>query len=425
MVLLAGVPFAFTPPAAANAVSAYGCTIDPEKPKLNDGKLAAKARIQCGLSWNGRAIRTELQQRRADGSYYTVAKSILVRYVPGVMTGQWYGAGSEWVGGCNRVSGTRKYRSVIMITDAAGNVQETASNPEEFDRDCVDAGVPPRVGLLFASNLIDDCAIATEVLTDPDAAFTDPEVLFEQGNVDPCGENGVAITSMITNQADADWSMAVEGIEPGLPSSQQARSGAIAADVISLPDGNSQALAAMTAKEEEIGDLFAPEELDEEESAEDASAAQGNQCQEGRIGDRMSHVLRKRNRGYGNILLFSTIRIRRISCTEWQIIDVKTVLKRGTRPVRLDDASYPMTKQPDPTPIETWIPRSHDFDCQLMELHEPFGWPDSAKWIIRPNKKFTVGGQIESLEWYLYDPWCVTQGGVHLVGEQKLVAPKR
>lgn len=83
VIVTAGLPIAFTPPAAANAVTAYGCTIDPEKPRDNDNKIAAKARFQCSTVMAGRAIRAELQQRLASGVYATVAKTIIVKDVPG------------------------------------------------------------------------------------------------------------------------------------------------------------------------------------------------------------------------------------------------------------------------------------------------------------------------------------------------------
>ncbi len=181
---------------STNAVSAYGCIIDPSKPAEPGNNLVAKAQIQCPSALAGRAIRTELQQRRADGAWYTVAKTILVRNVSTVLTGQWYGAGSNQVN-CKKVSGTRKFKSIIMITDGQGNVTQTASNPADFNRDCVDAddGIP-MVAVVFGSNSTAVCDMVSEELTDPSAEFTDPEVLFAQGNVEPC-EGGV-VTSRVT-----------------------------------------------------------------------------------------------------------------------------------------------------------------------------------------------------------------------------------
>jgi hypothetical protein len=177
---------------------------------------------------------------------------------------------------CKKVPGKRSFKSVIMVTDGQGNVTQTASNAEGFNRDCVDAddGMP-RVALVAGSNRLDDCNQVTEVIEeDSGTDFTDPDTLFAQGNVEPC--DGGVVTTMITAQADAAWALAVQGIPAGLPQAQSVGAESELADIVPMSGNNAQDQATIDAKEEQILNLFSPEPPEvENQGTANVNAEQG------------------------------------------------------------------------------------------------------------------------------------------------------
>lgn len=405
---------------STNAVSAYGCIIDPSKPAQPGNNVVAKAQIQCPSALTGRAIRTELQQRRADGVYYTVAKSILIRDVPGVLTGQWYGAGSDQVN-CKKVSGTRKFKSIIMITDGQGNVTQTASNPEDFNRDCVNAGDPPLVGLVFGSNSIDDCAVTTEVLTDPNAEFTDFDDPASESNPEPC-EGGV-VTSLVTPQPDADWVLTVAGVEDGLPTPRAGGyPNAQLARIIPLGTNDSQNAAAILAQEEAIQSLFEPGDSEEPATLEVNAAQSEGPCQRGDPNERRIRTFSYKNKEFGNIKIKSRVYYKRVSCPVWQITDVRTALVSGNRTVRLESNSYEFARLLD-RPTGPFVKEFYHYEgCPIIRFNAAIRVGQLGKWDFLPGHLFGQAAQ-NSSDQYI-DPNCAYAGGIHTTGSVWLTGPR-
>lgn len=312
---------------------------------------------------------------------------------------------------CKKVSGTRKFKSIIMITDGEGNIEQTASNPEEFGRDCVDSndGVP-LVALVVGSNSLDVCDMVEEELTDPNAEFTDPDVLFAQGNVEPCAGT---VTTYVSPQADVEWTIAVQGIGDdlsSLPKTRSAGGGSETIDYVALTGNETQNQAAISAKEDEILNLFAADDTGDQSAAE-VSSAQADRCERGNIGDRRAAHSRKKNDepafgGKRNGPKFRiTIEYKRITCEIWQITDARIKRTQGTWPVRIDSANANPARQPGEP---GWWNKSYSYGCKDIRLDQTIGWPNDQqwKWEILPGALFKQGLFIRSADLQFAGPYC-------------------
>lgn len=126
--------------ARANAISAYGCTIDPIKPRNEDGRMIANGSVLCTTNLQGRTVITELHQQRGDGSWKVVPGASAILEVPERLDDDSYPADGDLVS-CKHVSGYRTFKTVIMVGDGNGNFDQTESNSDEFHKDCL-AGEP-------------------------------------------------------------------------------------------------------------------------------------------------------------------------------------------------------------------------------------------------------------------------------------------
>ncbi|MCC7023414.1 MAG: hypothetical protein IT338_11330 [Thermomicrobiales bacterium] len=107
------------------------------KPQTMDGKSQAKATVICETDLTKRVVVTQLHQRRADGSYEPVWGASSVLEVPEQLNDATYEADGPLIG-CRQISGDRRFKSIVMVSDRNGNLTETESNFQEFHKDCID-----------------------------------------------------------------------------------------------------------------------------------------------------------------------------------------------------------------------------------------------------------------------------------------------
>lgn len=127
--------------ARANDTSAHGCTITAKKPRDVAGAAVANATVECSQSLPGRVVVTELLQLNDGGVYEPVVAASATLEVPEELEeppdGDPYEADGNPVT-CRQISGTRKFRSIVRVSDGNGNFEEIRSGPEELNLDCLE-----------------------------------------------------------------------------------------------------------------------------------------------------------------------------------------------------------------------------------------------------------------------------------------------
>lgn len=99
----------------------------------------------------------------------------------------------------------------------------------------------------------------------------------------------------------------------------------------------------------------------------------------------------------------STIYYIRVSCSEWQILDVTTYRFQGTHPSRIAGNSYNPARLPQQ---DIWYRAEYDYGCKPITLGQTYHWPADQNWIFKPGFYFKQGIFVQSITPGFTDPNC-------------------
>lgn len=155
---------------STNEITSFGCTIDPNKPDNDEGMLVARAVVECTTSSPDRTIVTELWRKTGSGEWKKVSLSGATLEAPDPILAD-SDADSNPVR-CRNVTGTRKYKTVVTISDGSGGTATTESNPQELGRDCdtfeIDDVLPPGEDEVIVDGCTGDLCAASARLENHD-----------------------------------------------------------------------------------------------------------------------------------------------------------------------------------------------------------------------------------------------------------------
>jgi hypothetical protein len=165
-----------------NVLAEHGCVVEPQEPEVYDGEIHSPVRLECESSLEGRLIITELQQRRADGSYQNVPGTRLMfeAYEP-VMGDEMIMEHSASGGRieCRSVDGLQEFRTAVKVRGSGEATGRAFSNSVNLPQDCFGDELEPIVSeadaqlrLACQTDSLTDKALAVSLSPTPDGTAT-------------------------------------------------------------------------------------------------------------------------------------------------------------------------------------------------------------------------------------------------------------
>ena len=144
--LAAGLPvLGLAQTADGEPVTANGCTIKPASPVERADLIVARATVECPQALRGREVITELWQKDADGVWRRVRGSQSLMLARDILD---FAAPANTPGAscaALEVDRTRRYRTLVKVSDGNGNFMEQFSLPADLNKDCLSDGDPTTV----------------------------------------------------------------------------------------------------------------------------------------------------------------------------------------------------------------------------------------------------------------------------------------